>query len=86
MVTRKALAQDGSDVLPNNDRRMIGRPHARAMLIGVALVACDSNDDNATLDMSEESPVTYHQQEDPELVEASRIARNSFKQFWKEAA
>lgn len=42
--------------------------------------------DKVTLDMSEESPVTYHQEEEPEIVDASRSAQNSFKHFWKEAA
>ncbi len=36
--------------------------------------------------MSEESPVTYRQKEDSEIMDASRSARNSFKYFWKEAA
>ncbi len=65
---------------------MTVRFHALAMLLGVALVACDSKSDKAVLDMSEESPVTYHQEEDPEIAEASLNARNSFKHFWKEAS
>ncbi|MEI6377496.1 MAG: DUF2314 domain-containing protein [bacterium] len=39
-----------------------------------------------TFDMSEESPVTYHHSQDPEIDEASRNARNSFKHFWKEVS
>lgn len=65
---------------------MTARFHALAMLLGVALVACDSESDKITFDMSEDSPVTYHREEDPEIVEASRSARNSFKHFWKEVA
>ena len=36
--------------------------------------------------MSEESPVTYHESHDPEIEEASRRARDSFKYFWKETS
>ena len=36
--------------------------------------------------MPEESPVTYHHSQDPEIDEASRNARNSFKHFWKEVS
>ena len=38
------------------------------------------------MDMSEESRVTYHQEDDPEIAEAMSRARDSFQFFWKEAA
>jgi uncharacterized protein len=66
--------------------KMTTRFHTIAILLGVGHVACGSKNNKVTLDMSKESPVTYHQEEDPEIVEASRSARKSFRHFWKEAA
>jgi len=36
--------------------------------------------------MSEESPVTFHKGDDPEIVKASEEARKTFKYFWKQVS
>lgn len=59
---------------------------ALALILMAALVACDSRNDNVAFDMSKESPVTYHQNQDPEIAEASHNARSSFRHFWKEVS
>ncbi len=62
------------------------RIYALIVTLGWAFVGCESKNKVNTFNMSEDSPVTYHESHDPEIEEASRRARDSFKHFWKEAS
>lgn len=67
----------------------INRIYALIAILSCVLAGCDSKKKTNLLDSydtSVESPVTYHDGDDPEIAEASRRARESFKYFWKEAS
>lgn len=50
------------------------------------LSGCGQNDQQFEQGMSEESPVTYHKSEDPEMKAAFEKAQGTFRYFWKEVS
>jgi uncharacterized protein YegJ (DUF2314 family) len=59
-----------------------------AVIFTVVPCGCDSR--NTAVDggdsVSEESPVTYHRGDDPDIKKASQEARKTFRYFWKQVS
>lgn len=55
-------------------------------IFALGLCGCDSQKTKERNSMSEESPVTFHKGDDPEIQKASQEARKTFRYFWKQVS